>query len=99
METTDGVLWPLASSPERARWAAQAVERYLHMAQIIMSRAAAWPGPEATFLPQVLGLAQQLYAAIARLVNAPGSPRRPDVPCTQHRAMAQGSEEQRCGRG
>jgi hypothetical protein len=29
MDLADGVLWPLASSPERARWAAQAVERYL----------------------------------------------------------------------
>lgn len=51
-ETAPSSLWPLASSPERARWAAQAIERYRHMAPIIMSRAAAWPAPTAPFLPQ-----------------------------------------------
>jgi hypothetical protein len=62
MRPTDDVPWPLASSPERARWATQAVERYLHMARIIMSRAATWPGPEVAFPPQALDLAQQLCA-------------------------------------
>ena len=77
MAPADGALWPLASSPERARWAAQAVERYLHMARIIMSRAAAWPGPEAPFSPQVLELAQQLYDAIERRVDELGRPPHP----------------------
>jgi len=67
-------LWPLASSPERARWAAQAVERYLHMVRIIMSRAAGWLAPEAPFPPQALDLARPLYDAIARRVDELGRP-------------------------
>jgi hypothetical protein len=52
------------------------------MARIIMSRAAAWPGPEAPFSPQVLELAQQLYDAIEQRVDELGRPPRPDVLCT-----------------
>ena len=55
------ILWPLASSPERARWAVKAVERYLHMARSIMTHVAAWAGPEAPFPQQALDLAQPLY--------------------------------------
>jgi hypothetical protein len=66
MGIADEVLSPLASSPERARWAAQAVERYLHMARIIMTRAAAWPATEAPFPPQALDLSRQLYETIGR---------------------------------
>ncbi len=72
---------PSPRARKRARWAAQAVERYLHMARIILSRAAAWAGPEAPFSPQVLDLAQQLYAVIARRVDGLERPPRPDVLC------------------
>ena len=79
MGTADEILWPLASSPEMARWAAQAVERHnRHMALIIMSRAATWPGREAPFPPQALGLARHLYEATARRLDALGRPSRPD---------------------
>lgn len=40
MESADGTIWPLASSSERARWAAQAVKDYQHMARIIITRVA-----------------------------------------------------------
>jgi hypothetical protein len=50
------------------------------MARIIMSRAAAWPGPEAPFSPQVLGLACP-SAAIQRRVDELGRLPRPDVLC------------------
>jgi len=81
MAIADEGLWRLASGPERARWAAQAVERYLHMARIIMTRAAAWPAPEAPFPPHALDLARQLQATIARRVDELGRPPRPDVLC------------------
>jgi hypothetical protein len=38
---TDEVLWPHPTWVARARWAAQTVERYLHVARIIRSPAAA----------------------------------------------------------
>jgi len=79
MPTADDVLWPLAASPERARWAAQATERYLVL--IIMARAETWPAGETPFPPEALGLAQQLYEAIARQLDVLGRPPRPDVPC------------------
>ena len=77
MGTADEVLWPFASSPERARWATQAVERYLHVARIIMSCAATWPGPETPFPPQALDLARQFYDAIERRGDELGRPPRP----------------------
>jgi hypothetical protein len=49
MGTADEGLWPRATEAARARWAAQAVEPYLHMARIIMSRAAAGPAGETPF--------------------------------------------------
>lgn len=49
MERAAGMIWPLASRPQRARWVTQAVERYLHIAWIIMSRPAAWPAAKAPF--------------------------------------------------
>jgi hypothetical protein len=45
----DEVLWPLGTEAAGAHWATQAVERYLHMARIIMLRAAARPAAEAPF--------------------------------------------------
>ncbi|MGH7399172.1 MAG: hypothetical protein ACRELW_16705 [Candidatus Rokuibacteriota bacterium] len=57
MGTADEVLWPHASSPARTCWAAQSVERFVHMAWIILSRAAAFPGLEGPPPPQALGLA------------------------------------------
>jgi hypothetical protein len=47
--SADEVLWPLGTGAAEAHWATQAVERYLRMARIIMSRAAAWPAAEAPF--------------------------------------------------
>jgi hypothetical protein len=70
-------MWPLASRPERARWATQAAERYLHLARIIMTRAAAWPVAEAPFPAHTLNLAEQLYEAIARRVDQLGRPACP----------------------
>jgi hypothetical protein len=74
-------LWPLAAGSNRTRWAAQAIERYLHMARIIMTRAATWPAGETPFPPEALRFAQQLYEAIARQLDVLGRPPRPDVPC------------------
>jgi hypothetical protein len=74
-------MWPLATSPERTRWAAQAVERYLHMARIIMTRVAPAPKRETPFLPQALDLACP-SAAIQRRVDELGRLPRPDVLCT-----------------
>jgi hypothetical protein len=51
MRSPDGVMWLLASSPQRARCDTQAVERYLHMVRTIMTHAAASPGPETPFPP------------------------------------------------
>jgi hypothetical protein len=82
MRTPDGMMWPLASSPERARWATHAVERYRHMARIIMTRAAAGPEPETPFLPPALNLAW-LSAAIQRRVDELGRPPRPDDLCAR----------------
>lgn len=65
-EKAPSSVWPLATGPERARWAAQAVERYRHMAWIIMTHAAAWPAPKDPFPPQALDLARRLYEAIDR---------------------------------
>ena len=81
MEGANNVLWPLASSPDRARWAALAVERYLRIALIIMARAATWPAPEAPFPPQALDLARQLGEVVERQVDVLGRPPRPDVLC------------------
>jgi hypothetical protein len=81
MAPADEARWPLASSPERARWAAQAVERYLHMARMIMTRAAAWPAGQGPFSAQALDLARQLCDAIERRVDELGRPPRPDVLC------------------
>jgi hypothetical protein len=50
--------------PGTVRWAAQAVERCLHMARIIMTRAAAWPVAEAPFPAHTLNLAEQLYEEV-----------------------------------
>jgi hypothetical protein len=61
MDSTDGIIWPLATSAERARWAAQAVERYLHMPRTIMTGVAAWPAGERPFPARALDLARQLY--------------------------------------
>jgi len=77
------VLWPHATGAARARWAAQAVERYLHMARIILTRAAAWPAPKAPLPPQALELARQLYEAIERWVDELGRPSRSDVLCAR----------------
>jgi hypothetical protein len=62
----DEVLWPLGTGAAGAHWATQAAERYLHMARIIMLRAAAWPAAEAPFSAQALDLARQLYDVIER---------------------------------
>src|SRR6266705_1069244 len=43
---TDEVFWPHPTWVARARWAAQTVERFLHVARIIRSRAAAWPAAQ-----------------------------------------------------
>jgi hypothetical protein len=64
---------PLGRAGRRARPA------YLHMALIIMSRAATWPGREDPFPPQALDLARQPCEATARRVDALGRPPRPDV--------------------
>ena len=77
MEPADRVMWPLATSPERARWAAQAVERYLHMPRTIMTRVAAWSAGERPFPAQALDLARQLYDGIVRRGDEPGRPPRP----------------------
>jgi hypothetical protein len=58
MGTADEVLWPHATGAARARWTTQAVERYLHMAQIIRTRAAAWTAGEAPFPAQALDRAR-----------------------------------------
>jgi hypothetical protein len=47
MRTADGAPWPLASSPERACWAAQADERYLQQNGPDHHCAAPWPASEA----------------------------------------------------
>lgn len=44
MEPTDAALWPLATGPDRTRWAAQALELYLRLVRIIITRAATPPG-------------------------------------------------------
>lgn len=38
MAIADEGLWPLATGPDRTGWAAEAIERYLHMARIMMTR-------------------------------------------------------------
>jgi hypothetical protein len=93
------MIWPLASSPERARWAAKAVERYLHMTRSILTRAAAWPARQAAIPAQALDLARRLYDAIEHWVDELGRPPRPDVLCASRETMAQNSEKQRRGRG
>jgi hypothetical protein len=70
-------MWPLVSSPARARWAAQAVERYLHMVRIVMTRVAAWPAAERPFPAQARDLARQLYDAIVRRLDEMGRSPRP----------------------
>jgi hypothetical protein len=77
-ETAPSSIWPRATEAARARWATQAVERYLHMARIIMTRAAAWPAGEGPFPAHTLDLARQLYDAIARRLDALSRPPRPD---------------------
>jgi hypothetical protein len=46
MAIADEGLWPLATGPDRTGWTAEAIERYLHMARIMMTPAATWPAPE-----------------------------------------------------
>ena len=43
MDPADAALWPLATGPDRTRWAAQAVELYLRLVRILITRAATWP--------------------------------------------------------
>jgi hypothetical protein len=74
VDLADSALWPLVHGPERARWATQAVERYLRMPRINTSRAAALPAAEAPSPRHTLDLAQQLYDAIERRVSEPDSP-------------------------
>jgi hypothetical protein len=59
MGVANELLWPTASSPERARWATQAVERHRHMARLIRTRAAARPAGEAPFPAQALDRARR----------------------------------------
>jgi hypothetical protein len=81
------VLWPLASRPERGRWAAQAVERDLHMARIILFRAEPYQGPEAVSRhPAVLLYPRRPRSSrwvtmrdTASLAPAAGIPTRPPV--------------------
>jgi hypothetical protein len=80
MGRADGGLWPLATGPGRTRWAAQAIDRYQHMAMLILARAATWPEAESPFSSDVLE-AQRLYETIERRVDELARPPRPDVPC------------------
>jgi hypothetical protein len=72
MDLADGVLWPLATDPDRPRWAAQACELYLHLARLIIARAAAWPGAGHPLAAEALAHVEPLYEAIARRVDALG---------------------------
>jgi hypothetical protein len=63
------ILWPLASSPERARWAVKAVERYLHMARVTMTQPAVLPRPRAAFPAQALDLTQRLSEGVEHRVD------------------------------
>ena len=99
MGAADELLWSIASSPERARWAAQTVERHLHMVRTITTRAAAWPTRQAAIPAQALDLARRLYDAIEHWVDELGRPPRPDVLCASRETMAQNSEKQRRGHG
>ena len=75
-ETAPSSIWPHATGAVRARWAAQAVERYPHMARIVMTRVAAWQAGERPFPAQVLDVARQLYdASVRRLDEMSRSPR------------------------
>jgi hypothetical protein len=79
MGTADEGLWPRATEAARARWAAQAVEPYLHMARIIMSRAAAGPAGETPFpraSPRPRAAALRRDRTPSR--DALGRPPRPD---------------------
>jgi hypothetical protein len=95
----DEVLRPLGTGAAGAHWVTQAIERYLHMAWTIMTRAATWPASEAPFPPQALELARQLYEAIEHRVDELGRAPLPDVPCADIESLAQNSEKQRRGPG
>jgi hypothetical protein len=45
MDLADGALWPLATGSNQARWAAQAIECYVHMTWIITTLAGCWDVP------------------------------------------------------
>ena len=97
MGAADELLWPIASSSERAFWATQAVERYLHMTRSILTRAAAGPARQAAIPAQALDLARGPTRRSS--AGSMSWPPRPDVLCANVETMAQNSEKQRRGPG
>jgi hypothetical protein len=69
----------LGHRPGSGALAAQALELYLHLAQLIMTRAAGWPAAEQPLEIEALAHVEPLYEAVARRVDPLGSAR--DVGC------------------
>lgn len=81
MDHADGVLWPLATGPDRARWAAHALELYLRLARLILTRATSWPAAEQPVAAEALARTWSRFtrrspAESMRLVAPPRRTRR-----------------------